>query len=173
MVWGTCPKSHVPWLPIFSHFGDSSVVFFTGRYRNGVDAKGRVSVPAPLRACLAEAEGVYLFPARHLNCLEGAGRSFLDARASLIDRLDPLDRRRAALERLYFGEAIFLGFDSAGRITLPEPLRVQYGLSDEAVFVGVRDRFELWGPAAEAQWAEEARALAASISSLKTLSEEA
>jgi MraZ protein len=144
-------------------------MFFTGRYRNGVDAKGRVSVPAPLRASLKGAEGVYLFPAQHLKCLEGAGADYLEKRAALVDGLDPLDPRRAALERLYFGEAVFLGFDSTGRITLSESLRQGFDISDEAVFVGVRDRFELWAPAREAEWAAQSREIAAGVTRLKEL----
>jgi MraZ protein len=146
-------------------------VFFTGRYCNGVDAKGRVSVPAPLRAVLKGAEGVYVFPGQRLRCLEGAGLDFMARRASALDALDPLDPRRAALERLYFGEAMWLGFDSAGRITLPESLRSEFDLSEEAIFVGVRDRFEIWSPNRESAWAREARDIAANITSLRTLAE--
>ncbi|MGE0830418.1 MAG: division/cell wall cluster transcriptional repressor MraZ [Hyphomonadaceae bacterium] len=146
-------------------------MFFTGRYRNGVDAKGRVSVPAALRASLKGADGVYLSPAQHLRCLEGAGPDFLERRAETLDGLDPLDPRRAALERLYFGEALWLGFDTAGRITLPEALRAEFALQDEAVFVGVRDRFELWAPNRESEWAREARDIAAGMTSLSALKE--
>jgi MraZ protein len=92
-------------------------------------------------------------------------------RASALDALDPLDPRRAALERLYFGEAMWLGFDSAGRITLPESLRSEFDLSEEAIFVGVRDRFEIWSPNRESAWAREARDIAANITSLRTLAE--
>lgn len=144
-------------------------MFFTGRYRNGVDAKGRVSVPASLRAALAGAEGVYLFPSQHRPCLEGAGPSFMQSRAELLERLDPLDPRRAALERLYFGLADFYGFDSAGRITIPAALRSEYGLDEEAIFVGMRDRFEVWSPAREETWAAESRAIAAGVTSLRDL----
>jgi MraZ protein len=146
-------------------------MFFTGRYRNGVDAKGRVSVPAPLRASLKGADGVYVFPARHLRCLEGAGLDFMERRAAALEALDPLDPRRAALERLYFGEALWLGFDAAGRITLPEVLRREFDLAEEAVFVGVRDRFEIWSPARESAWAQEARDIAAGVTSLRALGE--
>ncbi len=144
-------------------------MFFTGRSRNAVDSKGRVSVPAPLRAVLNGVEGVYLFPSQHRPCLEGAGPAFMQGRAALIERLDPLDPRRAALERLYFGMADFFSFDAAGRITLPAALREEYGLSEEAVFVGMRDRFEVWSPAREAEWAEQSKALAAGVTSLRDL----
>jgi MraZ protein len=157
------------------------VTFFAGRFRNGVDAKGRTSVPAPFRAALAAqagqsgkatngpGDGVYLFPAQHLRCLEGAGPLFLEQRARILDGLDPLDPRRAALERIYFGEAVFCPMDANGRISLPDPLRSQFGIGEDIVFVGVRDRFEVWAPAAEAVWAEEARAIAGGIRSLRDL----
>lgn len=144
-------------------------MFFTGRHQNGVDAKGRVSVPAPLRAVLDGAEGVYLFPSQHRPCLEGAGAEFMTRRAAFLDKLDPLDPRRAALERLYFGLADFYAFDSTGRITLPADIRAQFGLENEAVFVGMRDRFELWAPPREAAWDEEAQSLARGLKSLAAL----
>jgi len=145
-------------------------MYFTGRHRNGVDAKGRVSVPAPLRAVIGdEADGVFLFPSQHRPCLEGAGPAFMEARAALIDRLDPLDPRRAALERLYFGLASYYAFDSAGRITLPAAMREEYGVAEAAVFVGMRDRFELWSPAREATWDLHAREIAAGVTRLSEL----
>ncbi|MET0182232.1 MAG: hypothetical protein ABW199_05035 [Caulobacterales bacterium] len=144
-------------------------MFFTGRHKNGVDAKGRVSVPAPLRAALKGGEGVYLFPSQHRPCLEGAGPEYMEAKAALLEKLDPLDPRRAALERLYFGLAVFCAFDSAGRVTLPSGLREQFGIAEEAVFVGMRDRFELWAPAREAEWDAQSRDLAASVTSLREL----
>lgn len=164
-----------------ARIGWGKVTFFAGRFQNGVDAKGRTSVPAPFRAALAAqagqagkpanglGEGVYLFPAQHLRCLEGAGPQFLEQRAKVLDALDPLDPRRAALERMYFGEAVFCAMDANGRISLPEPLRSQFGIEADIVFVGVRDRFEVWAPAAEAAWADEARAIAGGIRSLKDL----
>lgn len=144
-------------------------MYFTGRHRNGVDAKGRVSVPATLRAALDGAEGVYLFPSQHRPCLEGAGAAFMEGRAALIDRLDPLDPKRAALERLYFGLAVFCGFDAAGRVTLPAGLREEFGIAEEAVFVGMRDRFELWAPEREAAWDAQSKEIAAGVTSLRDL----
>lgn len=144
-------------------------MYFTGRHRNGVDAKGRVSVPAPLRAALNGAEGVYLFPSQHRPCLEGAGAAFMEGRAALIDRLDPLDPKRAALERLYFGLAVFCAFDTAGRVTLPGSLREEFGIVEEAVFVGMRDRFELWAPEREAAWDAQSKEIAAGVTSLRDL----
>ena len=37
-----------------------------------------------------------------------------------------------------------LAFDTAGRITLPETLCEQFGLTDWVVVVGLGDRFQIW-----------------------------
>ena len=37
-----------------------------------------------------------------------------------------------------------LSYDTAGRITLPEVLCDQFGLTDWVVLVGMRDRFQIW-----------------------------
>ena len=37
-----------------------------------------------------------------------------------------------------------LGFDTAGRITLPEALCEDFGLTDWVALVGLNDRFQIW-----------------------------
>ena len=37
-----------------------------------------------------------------------------------------------------------MNFDTAGRITLPEQLCDQFGLTDWVVLVGLGDRFQIW-----------------------------
>jgi len=39
-----------------------------------------------------------------------------------------------------------LSFDTAGRVTLPENLCHMFGLTDQAVIVGLGDRFQIWRP---------------------------
>ena len=50
-------------------------------------------------------------------------------------------------QRYYFGAAIEVEVDAAGRILIPAALRQRLGLSDRVTFLGVdKDRFELWPP---------------------------
>ncbi len=39
-----------------------------------------------------------------------------------------------------------LTFDKAGRICLPDEMARAAGIKDEAVLVGLLDRFEIWNP---------------------------
>ena len=50
-------------------------------------------------------------------------------------------------KRFYFGSAIEVEIDSAGRILIPVSLRHRGGLTDKVSFVGLdAERFQLWRP---------------------------
>ena len=52
------------------------------------------------------------------------------------------------------GGMVQLGFDTAGRITLPESFCDQFGLADWVVLVGMRDRFQIWSRDAYREWSK-------------------
>jgi MraZ protein len=129
---------------------------------NGIDAKGRVSVPADFRATVTGQgfAGVYIWRSPHGAYLEGGGLRLLEDYADAIDEMDPYDPARTAHERVIFGGAKGLMFDSTGRVTLPKDLIDHAGLTKQAVFIGMGQRFEVWDPAAHGDAADEALALA-------------
>ncbi len=47
---------------------------------------------------------------------------------------------------LIFGEARQLPFDGNGRIILPEDLCEFCGITDQAAFVGMGKKFQIWAP---------------------------
>ena len=53
-----------------------------------------------------------------------------------------------------------MAFDTAGRITLPEPLCEQFGLTDWVAVVGLGDRFQIWSREAFLAHRAEQRAIA-------------
>ncbi|HCX66041.1 MAG TPA: division/cell wall cluster transcriptional repressor MraZ, partial [Rhodobiaceae bacterium] len=55
---------------------------------------------------------------------------------------------RQALSAVLIGESAELSFDSDGRVILPETLRNLAGITDEATFVGMGQRFQIWEPKA-------------------------
>jgi MraZ protein len=133
------------------------VMFFTGRHSISVEENGRISLPSALRAPLREGrEGdggvdtLYVFPSLDRACLEAAGAAYLEGRRRILMRMKPFDPRREALERLYFGEARALSMDAKGRITLPQDLRECAALVQDALLVGMGDRFQIWSPGREA-----------------------
>ena len=65
-------------------------------------------------------------------------------------RFTHIAAKSAALEKfalLYFGSAVRVDIDRAGRILVPAEQRRRIGLGDTAAFVGVdADRFQIWRP---------------------------
>ncbi|MCG8441055.1 MAG: hypothetical protein MI723_04515 [Caulobacterales bacterium] len=126
---------------------------FLGAHMNGVDAKGRVSVPADFRA-VARAEGlegVYCWRAFEGPYLEGGGARRMRRFQAAIEAMDPYDEARQAFEQVIFGGARLLAFDATGRITVPKEFLAHADLAGEAAFIGLGERFEIRAPEAHAE----------------------
>jgi MraZ protein len=126
------------------------VKFFTGQYTNKIDAKGRISVPAPFRAVVQARglAGVALYPSLTHPCIEGCGMDQIDKWAE--DQPDnPLpSAREEAISHLIIGAAREALFDGGGRIVLPEDFMAKARLTDQGAFVGQGRRFQIWEPRA-------------------------
>ena len=138
--------------------GAMGLATFLSTWVNKVDRKGRVSVPAPWRAALQnqQFQGVILYPSLTVAALEGFGRDALEAmNRSRLDRSlasgDILDTLTGGGEEHDLIETIMglareLPFDPEGRITLPRALADEAGVGEEATFVGLGNRFQIWAP---------------------------
>lgn len=133
---------------------------FLGTHVNGLDAKGRASVPADFRAVVrAEGlEGVYCWPSPDAACLVGCGGELMGRYKAMADGLDLFDPLRDALAHAVFAGVRTLNFDATGRITLPEGFIAHARLDGPTAFVGLSDHFEIWRPDALETRAENARA---------------
>jgi transcriptional regulator MraZ len=155
-------KSHV--IPLLTARGlrTGELVVFVSTATNGIDAKGRVSVPAGFRSNVAGGpfDGIYVWPSFDGPWLEGGGQALMDDYLDMIEAMDPYDEARQALEQSIFGEARTLSFDANGRITLPKDLAEHAGLDGKVTFVGLGRRFEIWNPDSHARRATTARAFA-------------
>lgn len=136
--------------------------FFFGHALNAVDAKGRVSVPAPFRLQIerrADEDGGkepenQLLIAPHpkgdrLRAFDAVGLRDLSAtlRESVADL--PAAARRDAHDQIRRSELTALtpvAFDNAGRMVLSPLLRKLGKIGDLAFFVGVEDFVEIWSP---------------------------
>lgn len=121
---------------------------FLSNFESGVDAKKRVSIPAPFRRVLGGADHVYLWPSLDKPCIEGAGEGLMQQFEDSMADLDLMDPRRIALANYIMGEARMGKLDEGGRIVLDAELLSTAGISDKAKFVGLGDRFQIWAPAA-------------------------
>lgn len=140
---------------------------FGGQALNAVDAKGRVSLPADLRAtverraALAKADGLpvddkllYIAEDEELPCLVGFDETEQFRLARQLQELRSTDDGggRKSLVRRDRGAATFaplqrVVFDKAGRMVLNGLLRDITGIGDFAFFAGNGDNFDIWDPA--------------------------
>ena len=66
---------------------------------------------------------------------------------------------RAIFESVYIGEAQTCAPDKQGRILIPPALRDYAALTDEVVFVGVGQKFQIFNPAERQKLTDQFRAM--------------
>ena len=116
------------------------MIMFMGTYEHGLDAKGRVIVPAKLREDLGESFVVTLG-------LDGCLFAYpMSEWEKGIDKLKELPGTKEArmLQRHFMAKAAPCEVDKQGRTLLPAKLREYAGLEKEIVFVGVLSKIEIW-----------------------------
>ena len=113
-----------------------------------LDAKGRVSIPAPYRGVLARDgfDGLYCYPALDRPALDAGGNALLAEIEALIARFPPYSEERDRFSVALFGTSETLKIDGEGRIVLTEALKVHAGIADAVTFVGLGHKFQIWEP---------------------------
>jgi MraZ protein len=135
---------------------------FLGTHQNRLDAKGRVSVPAPFRAALkarGEANGTQLVlrPSHQHPCIEAWPAAEFAALAEPLNRLDLFSQAHDDLAASLYADAFPVEADKEGRIVLPDQLVSYAGLSEGVVFMGLGRVFQIWEPSAADRRRTEAR----------------
>jgi MraZ protein len=129
---------------------------FRGEFHQKIDAKARVSIPAPFRRALEAGD-----PGQGINprvvIVYGGDRAFLECYS--LDEMTKVERRIARLrmgspERRYLEHNMItlsqtLEIDSDGRVVLNQRVREKIGLANlrdgsDAVFAGTLDKFQIW-----------------------------
>lgn len=120
---------------------------FLSTYTNKVDKKGRISVPAPFRAELNSggAEGFVAFPHPELKCIEGWDKGRMTRLAEGMDEFSPMSADYSAISTL-MSKSRELMFDPEGRVTLVDDLMNWAGITDQVVFAGRGQTFQVWCP---------------------------
>ena len=127
---------------------------FMGTHQNRLDAKGRVSIPAPFRTVLRDAapEGaapaLVLRPSHTHSCIEGWPAADFHALGSSMQRLDVFSESQEDLAFALYADAAELTPDKEGRIVLPEALAEAGDIRGEMTFVGLGTHFQIWEPEA-------------------------
>ncbi len=138
---------------------------FLGTHQNRIDAKGRVSIPAPFRSVLrarqehASADDALLVlrPSAKHPCIEAWPSAAFLALGPNIDTLDLFSDDQEDMALSLYADAYPIDPDKEGRITLPELLSSHASLTDSVIFMGLGRYFQIWEPAAAERRRSDAR----------------
>ncbi len=120
---------------------------FAGSNKLTIDDKGRLAIPARLRAQLADEYGKQIAVTLGPECIEVYPATVFRRIAEAIPKI--ADRpKRMLMMRLFVGNAVEAELDAQGRVLVPPMLRERMNLGSDVVLVGQFDHFELWPEAA-------------------------
>jgi transcriptional regulator MraZ len=121
---------------------------FVSNFMLRLDAKGRVSIPAPYRAVLARDgfEGLYCYPTLDRPALDAGGNALLAEIEALIGRFAPYSDEREDFSAALYGTSEILKIDGEGRAVLSEALKAHAEIADTVAFVGLGHKFQIWEP---------------------------
>jgi MraZ protein len=122
--------------------------YYNSSYRHGVDDKRRVQIPAKWRPTKPGVEfTLVLWPGASAGyCVRALPPVQMANLMRDIDAMPNSDPKKVVLKRFIGSESIQAPLDKVGRICLPEAMARAAGIVQEAVLVGLLDRFEIWNP---------------------------
>ena len=120
--------------------------YYNSLYRHGVDEKRRVQIPAKWRPTKPGTElTLILWPkAKEGPCLRVLPPHQMAKLVRDVDAMPNGDANKVVLKRFIGSGSEQVTLDKSGRICLPEKMAKDAGISEEAVLVGLLDRFEIW-----------------------------
>jgi MraZ protein len=132
---------------------------FVSSFTNRLDAKGRVSIPAPFRAVLARDgfEGLFVHPSLDTDAIDCGGHALLKEIDTLLETYPQYTDARDALSLALYGMSEKLKVDPEGRVQLSESCKARAGVTTEVTFVGMGHKFQIWEPGRFRAHQEEAR----------------
>jgi MraZ protein len=121
---------------------------FLSNITNRIDAKGRVSVPAPFRSVLAERKigELFCFQDFVFPAISAGGPELLDRFERQIVADDPFSPEANQMSLLIHGGGVYMKLDAEGRLMITDFIRDFTGISTDVTFVGRADHFQLWEP---------------------------
>jgi MraZ protein len=121
---------------------------FVSHYLLRLDAKGRISIPAPFRVVLSHDgfDGLFCAPALDRPAIDVGGKALLSEIEQLIASFPPYSEEREQFSTALYGTSETLKMDAEGRVTLTEALKDHAGIMEAASFVGLGHKFQIWAP---------------------------
>lgn len=115
---------------------------FTGQYEHSLDDKGRLTIPARMRARLGDHFVLTIAPPE--PCLALYPEATWSEFCTKLEAAPRKDAAYRAFVRHLFANTEEVALDSQGRLVIPAALRDMAAIEHEAVLVGTLTRVEVW-----------------------------
>ncbi len=123
------------------------MTFFTSEYEVKLDAKGRLVLPARIKAQLPDADSQELIIRKgleqHLIIYPMVEFNKVFSKISGLNEFSPENR---SLQRSFMAGIVTVEMDNNGRILIPKNMLNYAQLDKDLVLVGVGNRVEVWNP---------------------------
>jgi MraZ protein len=124
------------------------MTFFTSEYESKLDAKGRLVLPAKIKAQLPETDGQELAIRRGFEqCLVLYPMVEFKKVFSKISGLNEFNEEYRTLQRNFLSGVVLAELDSNGRFLIPRNMLSYAQIEKEALLVGMGNKVEVWNPA--------------------------
>lgn len=132
---------------------------YVSTFTNRIDAKGRVSIPAPFRLALVKegAEQLYCCPTLDMQAVDAGGKALQGRIDELLSAYPPFSEDYEYFSTALLGDSEELKIDGDGRVVLSDTIRNHAGLDGKVTFVGQGYKFQLWNPERFEVFREESR----------------
>ena len=115
---------------------------FSGQFEHSLDDKGRLTIPARLRARLGDHFVLTIAPPE--PCLVMYPEATWSEFCARLEAAPRKDERYRAFVRHLFAHTEEISLDAQGRLLLPAALRDMARIKRDAVLVGTLTRVEIW-----------------------------
>ena len=115
---------------------------FSGQFEHSLDDKGRLTIPARLRARLGDHFVLTIAPPE--PCLVMYPEATWSEFCARLESAPRKDAQYRSFVRHLFAHTEEISLDAQGRLLLPAGLREMAGIKRDAVLVGTLTRVEIW-----------------------------
>ena len=121
--------------------------YFSGEYECKIDAKGRIVLPAKLKAKLPELNTSELVVKRGFEpCLVVYPMLEWKKVFNKVSGLSEFNKEFRTFQRSFLRGATEVDMDGNGRVLLPKTMTKFADIENEVVVVGTGNRIEIWNP---------------------------
>ena len=122
------------------------MTFFTSEYESKLDAKGRLVLPARIKAQLPEGDSELVIRRGFEQCLIIYPMVEFKKVFSKISGLSEFNKEFRDLQRSFLSGVVTIELDSNGRFLIPKNMLAYAQVEKEAMLVGTGSKVEVWNP---------------------------